>query len=88
MKIREIMTEKLTAAFAPSYLAITDDSDRHIGHAGHDGKGESHFTVEMVSETFAGMSRVARQRAVYAALAQEMGQIHALALTLRTPEES
>ncbi len=76
---------KLTAAFAPAVLEITDESHRHAHHAGAtrpDGtRGETHFNVAITSAAFAGMNRVAQQRAVYAALAEEMaGPIHALAL--------
>ena len=72
---------------------MTDDSAHHAGHVGiQGGGGETHFSVLMVSESFCGMSRVVRSRAVYAALgaefgAVEIGGMHALALTLRTPEE-
>jgi BolA protein len=91
----------LTAAFAPVLLRITDDSGRHAGHAGmredgpnarHPGAaagGETHYAVLLVSAAFAGQSRVARARAVHAALEAEFaGGLHALALTLRAPEEA
>jgi BolA protein len=78
----------LTAAFAPERLAVTDDSAQHAGHAGAQPGGQTHFSVLMVSAAFRGQSRVARSRAVHAALAKEFaGGLHALALTLRTPEE-
>jgi stress-induced morphogen len=82
----------LTQAFAPSILEIQDDSARHEGHAGAQPGGQSHFTVIMVSTAFEGVSRIARSRAVHDALAAEFGPpeqggMHALALTLRTPEE-
>ncbi len=79
---------RLTEAFAPLRLAVTDDSARHAGHAGAQPGGETHFNVVMVSDAFRGQTRVARSRAVHAALAAEFaGGLHALALTLRTPEE-
>jgi stress-induced morphogen len=79
----------LRAAFSPSALAITDDSARHAGHAGARPEGETHFSVSLVSPLFRGQSRVERARAVHAALAREFGAgMHALSLTLRTPEES
>ena len=80
--------DKLTAAFAPTRLAITDDSHRHAGHAGAREGGETHFSVEIVSPAFAGKSRIERQRLVYATLAAEMTErVHALQLAVRTPEE-
>lgn len=75
------------AALQPVHLEVRNDSDRHRGHAGHDGTGESHFTVSIVSEAFAGKSRVQRQRAVYAALGDLMDRIHALAITAAAPGE-
>lgn len=88
----------LAAAFAPEVLRVTDDSAHHAGHVGIQGSGgqgdvgQTHFSVLLVSDAFRGMTRVARSRAVHAALATEFGAVesggmHALALTLRTPEE-
>ena len=80
---------KLEAAFSPDSLAVEDESVRHAGHSGARAGGESHFRVRIVSAKFAGLSRVARQRLVYAALADEIAAgVHALALTTLTPEES
>jgi len=79
---------RLTAAFAPLQLAVTDDSARHAGHSGAQPGGQTHYSVLLVSAAFRGQSRVARSRAVHAALAEEFaGGLHALALTLRSPEE-
>ena len=78
----------LTRAFSPTLLRVQDDSARHAGHAGAREGGETHYNVLLVSPAFQGMSRVARSRAVHAALEAEFaGGLHALALTLRTPEE-
>ena len=80
--------QRLRAALAPSDLAVINDSARHRGHAGDDGSGESHFTVEVVAQRFAGMSRVERQRAVNTALAELLrDHIHALAIKARAPGE-
>lgn len=78
----------LTAAFAPSHLAVINDSTKHHGHLGDDGSGESHFTVEIESAVFAGASRLQRQRMVNAALGDIPGQrVHALAIKARAPGE-
>lgn len=80
--------QRLQAALAPTRLAVINDSGRHRGHAGDDGSGESHFTVEIVAELFAGMSRVERQRAVNRVLADLLrDRIHALAISARAPGE-
>lgn len=79
---------RLRAALTPERLAVIDDSEKHRGHAGHDGSGESHFTVEIVSGRFAGQNRVARQRLVNAALADLLrDKVHALAIKARAPGE-
>jgi BolA protein len=96
MSVRETIEHKLTTALNPSRLVVVDESRRHAGHAGmrngdgHAGDhGETHFQVEIVSASFVGQSRVARQRTVYALLADELqGGVHALSLTTLTPEEA
>ncbi|MEM1432310.1 MAG: BolA family protein [Pseudomonadota bacterium] len=81
----EIRT-RLEGAFSPAELVVVDDSESHRGHAGFQEGGESHFNVRIRSEKFAGQSRIARHRAVHAALGPElMTRIHALALDLGTP---
>ncbi|MDB5687828.1 MAG: BolA family transcriptional regulator [Rhizorhabdus sp.] len=83
------ITRRLTERLAPSHLAVIDDSEKHRGHAGHDGSGESHFTVEIVADAFIGLNRVARQRAVNGALAELLRErVHALAIKARAPGES
>jgi BolA protein len=78
----------LESAFAPSQLTVTNDSARHHGHAGDDGSGESHFTVEIESAAFAGVSRLERQRMINRALGDLPGQrVHALAIKARAPGE-
>lgn len=79
---------RLHAAFTPTRLVVRDDSASHAGHAGHDSRGESHFTVEITAEGFAGLSRVERQRRINAALADLLKErVHALALRVSAPGE-
>ena len=78
----------LNAAFAPTQLQVINDSAKHHGHLGDDGSGESHFTVEIESAAFTGVSRLQRQRMVIAALGDIPGQrVHALAIKARAPDE-
>ena len=88
MRVADRIRSKLQAAFSPMRLAVTDDSARHKGHAGSRPEGETHFTVEIVSAAFVGMSRVERQRRIYGVLADELaGPVHALSLSARAPGE-
>ena len=80
---------KLTSAFEPIRLEIVDDSARHEGHAGATPGGESHFNVLIESKAFAGAAKVARQRMVYRALAEELaGPLHALSIKALAPGEA
>jgi BolA protein len=88
MTIADRIRAKLALALQPTRLEIHDDSHRHAGHAGAGLGGESHFRVEIVSQAFAGETKLNRQRRVYALLAEELrGPVHALQLTTLTPEE-
>ena len=92
--IASIMREKLTQAFRPTRLELEDDSWRHAGHhheGGMDAQpgGESHFNLTIVSDAFAGVGRVQRQRSVNAVLAEELaGPVHALSIKAQTPAEA
>ncbi len=80
--------QRLASALSPIRLVVADDSEKHRGHAGHDARGESHFTVEIESAAFAGLNRVARQRLVNQALADLLVErVHALAIKARAPGE-
>jgi BolA family transcriptional regulator, general stress-responsive regulator len=74
----------LNAALNPTSLAVQDDSAQHAGHAG--AREGRHFSVRVVSERFAGVSRVGRHRLIYDALHTLIPQgIHALAIDARAP---
>ncbi len=82
------MEKLLTAAFAPTHLAVINDSAKHHGHSGDDGSGESHFTVAIESAAFTGVNRVMRQRMVNKALGDIPGErVHALAIKASAPGE-
>ena len=89
MTIAETIRTKLEAAFAPEKLDVRDESEQHRGHAGHREGGETHFRVAIVSAAFEGLSRIDRHRKVHAVLDAELkDRVHALALTLLTPDEA
>ena len=88
-RVADRLRDRLQRSFEPERLDIVDDSGRHAGHAGVHPEGESHFTVTIVSAAFAGVSRVQRQRRVYAALAEELaGPVHALSVKALAPDEA
>lgn len=79
----------IESAFEPDSLEVTDESHLHAGHAGAQPGGETHYDVIVVSALFAGQSRVARQRGVYAVLDKEFSTgLHALSVRAITPEEA
>jgi len=88
-KLQSAIRAKLDTGFSPLTLEIEDESAKHAGHAGARPGGETHFKVRIVSAEFRGLTRVARQRLVYARLADEFAAgVHALALQTLTPEEA
>jgi BolA protein len=81
------LEERLRSRLDVEHLEIQDESARHAGHAGAAGAG-GHFRVTIVCGSFRGQGLLARQRSVYAAVAEGMPSIvHALALRTLTPEE-
>ncbi len=87
MDTRDRLHQKLSAAFGP--VEVLDVIDESAGHAGHrEASAGGHYRVIVVSKAFEGLSRVERQRRVYAAVADELsGAVHALAMTCLTPAE-
>ncbi len=81
MSVAEEITQKLEDRFAPRALEVLDESEQHRGHAGYREGGQSHFRIVIRAEPFGDMTRIARHRAIHAALGPDLvGRIHALAL--------
>lgn len=86
--IESEIIRRLTDSLAPTRLIVSNDSAQHHGHLGDDGSGESHFSVEIESAAFIGVSRLQRQRMINQALGDLPGQrVHALAIKARAPGE-
>ncbi len=86
MTIAAEIEARLAAAFPGARIAVEDDSESHRGHSGWREGGETHFLVSVEAAEFGSMSRIARHRAVHAALGHDLlGRIHALGLTLEAP---
>jgi stress-induced morphogen len=72
---RDTLLGYLTDAFPDAEIALTDLAGDN-----------NHWQAEIVSEQFAGLSRVAQHQKVYAALKGTMGgELHALALKTKAP---
>ena len=82
MAIADEIHARLTAAFQPTVLVVTDESEMHRGHAGFNEGGESHFQVAITAAALVPLSRLERHRAVHGALGDIMGRIHALGLSV------
>ncbi|MGA0542281.1 BolA family protein [Neotabrizicola sp. VNH66] len=82
MPVKDEIEARLTAAFTPELLEVVNESNRHAGHAGDDGTGESHFAIRLRSAALAPLSRLERHRAVNRALGDITRRVHALALDL------
>ncbi len=84
MLVRDEIEAALQAAFAVERLVVEDVSEAHRGHAGFREGGQTHFDVAISAPDFAGLSRVAKHRAVHGALGAELiGRIHALSLDIK-----
>lgn len=79
----DIIRERLQQAFSPTHLEVIDESDQHIGHAGHQGGGR-HFAIVIAAECFNSISRVDAHRQVYSLFSDMMPeQIHALRIKIK-----
>ncbi|MGX7744513.1 BolA family protein [Rhodopseudomonas parapalustris] len=89
MGTQDTITKKLREAFTPESLDVIDESNLHEGHAGHSGRSETHFRVNIVSAAFSGKSRIDRHRMVNDLLETELkGGVHALAIKAKAPGEA
>ena len=89
MTVKDNITKKLSEAFTPTKIDVTDESHLHAGHAGHRPGGETHFRVYIVSPSFEGKSRIERHRMINATLAAELAdRVHALAIKAHAPGET
>jgi BolA protein len=83
MGLEQQINDALVSALSPTALAVINESHKHAGHSGDDGSGESHWRVEITAPTLDGKSRIAKHRAIHAALGEDIiGRIHALSLQI------
>jgi BolA protein len=83
---KETLEQRLREALAATHVEVVDESHLHAGHAGAR-EGGGHYRAVIVSERFAGLSRVKAQQVVYSVVDDWMGgEIHALSMKTFTPE--
>jgi BolA protein len=79
-RIKQILLEK----FKPIKFSLQNESHTHNVPQG----SETHFKLEMVSSSFEGLSRVARQQLVMSALKEEFeAGLHAFTMRLKAVSE-
>lgn len=84
MTMKERIETKLAAALSPAHLEVIDESRKHVGHAGAQPGGETHFKVIVAAMALDGLSRVAAHRKIYGILNAELKErVHALAIEIR-----
>jgi BolA protein len=89
MSVTGRLREKLMVGLRPTRLDVVNESELHAGHRNSPGTGESHFRILIVSEAFAGKSRLERHRLVNDLLKDELAAgVHALALSTIAPGEN
>lgn len=84
MGLEDEIRTAISSHLQPRTVEVINESHHHAGHAGDDGSGESHWRLVIDAPALAGQSRIARHRAVHAALGPAIiGRIHALAITFK-----
>jgi len=83
MSMQQLIQSKLEQALAPDFIEVENESHMHNVAPG----SESHFKVTVASKEFEGQMLIKRHRLVNQVLADELKQIHALALHTLTPQE-
>ncbi len=84
MDIEEYIRKQITEHLNPSHLEVVNESHLHIGHAGDDGSGQTHFKVVVVSGKFDGMQTLQRHRLVNDIVSDSFNNgLHALSLDLK-----
>ena len=84
------MRAKIEKQLSPVSFDLQNESEEHAGHAAMRGQSslETHFRLQIVSEVFAGLSRLERQRMVQGLFEEErLTGLHALSLSLKAPSE-
>ena len=84
LRIQQSIELKVAGELNPVYLDVTNESAMHNVPPG----SESHFKLVIVSEKFAGLTRVKRHQTINSILEKELREdLHALSMETLTTEE-
>ena len=88
MNIAKEIEKRISKALAPELIKLVNESHNHIGHAGDNGSGKTHFKLMVVSGAFDGCNRIERHRIVFKEINSLFEEgLHALSLEVFTPIE-
>lgn len=82
MTIKENIQQILLKSFSPVKLEIIDESEKHKGHSGNPGGGETHFIINMISKDFRGKSKIEKHRMVQKELSNANINVHSISMKL------
>ena len=86
MMIENQLKALLEKTFECNDLLVENQSHLHAGHASSPGNGQSHFYIRIVSNDFAGKSRVECHRMVNEVVSPLFSHgLHALSLDIKVP---
>lgn len=81
MDIAQKIEKILTDALEITSIEVINESHKHIGHAGDNGTGQTHFKLLIVSPDFEDVPRVARQKRILSLLSGLFDEgLHALSI--------
>ena len=87
---KDQIQHKIEEFFHPQFLEVIDDSAKHKGHQGVDGKKETHFRITVICNSFSSMSLIDRHRMIYNVIKKNFlgkGGIHSVSIKAYTEKE-
>lgn len=88
MNMDDLIEKSVCEALEPVRFELINESYKHVGHAGDDGSGQTHYKLMVVSPIFEGCGRVQRQRLVNNLLDGCFSNgLHAVSMKLLSPSE-
>ena len=82
MNRAENIAKKLQV-LSPSSLKVIDESEKHRGHPGNTGNGQSHYKIIISAENLKGKSLISQHRLINKLLEEEFANgLHALSINV------